>query len=74
MYLQIMYLLYFSCPAMGIGQTQGTFYVPKQPHIVQRLPITLTQAEQQVYNAVMNSNASATTVINVALITQTHHH
>ena len=48
MYLQIMYLLYFSCPAMGIGQTQGTFYIPKQPHIVQRLPITLTQAEQQV--------------------------
>ena len=42
---------------MGIGQTQGTFYVPKQPHIVQRLPITLTQAKKQVYNAVMNSNA-----------------
>ena len=42
---------------MGIGQTQGTLYVPKQPHIVQRLSITLTQAEQQVYNAVMNSNA-----------------
>ena len=57
MYLQIMYLLYFSCPAMGIRQTQGTFYVPKQPHIVHRLPITLTPAEQQVYNAVMNSNA-----------------
>ena len=51
MYLQIMYLLYFSCPAMGIGQTQGTFYIPKQPHIVQQLRITLTQAEQQVYNA-----------------------
>ena len=57
MYLQIMYLLYFSCPAMGIRQTQGTFYVPKHPHIVQQLPITLTPAEQQVYNAVMNSNA-----------------
>ena len=57
MYLQIMYLLYFSCPAMGIRQTQGTFYVPKKPLIVQRLPITLTPAEQQVYNAVMNSNA-----------------
>ena len=41
---------------MGIGQTQATFYVPKQPHIVQQLPITLTQAEQQVYNTVMTSN------------------
>ena len=41
---------------MGIGQTQATFYVPKQPHFVQRLPITLTQAEQQVYNTVMTSN------------------
>ena len=41
---------------MGIGQTQATFYVPKQPHIVQGLPITLTQAEQQVYNTVMTSN------------------
>ena len=41
---------------MGIGQTQVTFYVPKQPHIVQRLLITLTQAEQQVYNTVMTSN------------------
>ena len=41
---------------MGIGQTQGTFYVPKQPHIVQQLPITLTPPEQQVYNAVMTSN------------------
>ena len=56
MYLQIMYLLYFSCPAMGIRQTQGTFYVPKQPHIVQQPPITLTPPEQQVYNAVMTSN------------------
>ena len=51
-----MYLLYFSCAYMGIGQTQATFYVLKQPHIVQRLPITLTQAEQQVYNRVMTSN------------------
>ena len=51
-----MYLLYFSCADMGIGQIQATFYVPKQPHIVQRLPITLTQAEQQVYNRVMTSN------------------
>ena len=41
---------------MGIGQTQGTFYVLKQPHIVQRFPITLTQAEQQVYNTVMTSS------------------
>ena len=41
---------------MGIGQTQATFYVPKQPHIVQQLPITLTQAEQEVYNTVMTSN------------------
>ena len=41
---------------MGIGQTQATFYVPKQPHIVQQLPITLTQAEQQVYNTVMTSD------------------
>ena len=41
---------------MGIGQTQATFYVPKQPHIVQRLLITLTQAKQQVYNRVMTSN------------------
>ena len=41
---------------MAIRQTQATFYVPKVPHIVQRLPITLTQAEQQVYNAVMNSD------------------
>ena len=42
---------------MGIGQTQATFYIPKQPHIVQRLLITLTPPKQQVYNAVMNSNA-----------------
>ena len=56
MYLQIMYLLYFSCPAMGIRQTQGIFYIPKQPHIVQQLLITLTPPEQQVYNAVMTSN------------------
>ena len=41
---------------MAIGQTQATFYVPKVPHIVQGLPITLTQAKQQVYNAVMNSD------------------
>ena len=41
---------------MAIRQTQATFYVPKVPHIVQQLPITLTQAEQQVYNAVMNSD------------------
>ena len=41
---------------MGIGQTQATFYITKQPHIVQRLLITLTQAEQQVYNTVMTSN------------------
>ena len=41
---------------MGIGQTQATFYVLKQPHIVQQLPITLTQAEQQVYNTVMTSD------------------
>ena len=41
---------------MAIGQTQATFYIPKVPHIVQRLPITLTQAEQQVYNAVMTSD------------------
>ena len=41
---------------MGIGQTQATFHVSKQPHIVQQLPITLTQAEQQVYNTVMTSN------------------
>ena len=41
---------------MAIRQTQATFYIPKVPHIVQRLPITLTQAKQQVYNAVMNSN------------------
>ena len=41
---------------MAIGQTQATFYVPKVPHIVQRLPITLTQAEQQVYNEVMTSD------------------
>ena len=51
-----MYLLYFSCPDMGIGQTEGTFYVPKVPHILQRLPITLTANEQQVYNAVMTSD------------------
>ena len=51
-----MYLLYFSCPDMAIGQTQTTFYIPKQPHIVQRLPITLTPAEQQVYNTVITSN------------------
>ena len=51
-----MYLLYFSCADMAIGQTQATFYIPKVPHIVQRLPITLTQAEQQVYNAVMTSD------------------
>ena len=41
---------------MAIGQTQATFYVLKVPHIVQRLLITLTQAKQQVYNAVMNSD------------------
>ena len=41
---------------MGIGQTQATFYIPKQPHIVQRLLITLTQAKQQVYNTVMTFN------------------
>ena len=41
---------------MAIGQTQATFYVSKVPHIVQQLPITLTQAEQQVYNAVMTSD------------------
>ena len=41
---------------MAIGQTQATFYVPNVPHIVQRLPITLTLAEQQVYNAVMTSD------------------
>ena len=41
---------------MGIGQTLATFYIPKQPHIVQRLPITLTQAKQQVYNTVMTSD------------------
>ena len=41
---------------MAIGQTQATFYIPKVPHIVQRLPITLTQAEQQVYNDVMTSD------------------
>ena len=41
---------------MAIGQTQATFYIPKVPHIVQQLPITLTQAEQQVYNAVMTSD------------------
>ena len=41
---------------MGIGQTQGTFYVLKQPQIVQQLPITLTQAKQQLYNKVMTSN------------------
>ena len=51
-----MYLLYFSCPDMAIGQTQATFYIPKVPHIVQRLPITLTPAEQQIYNNVMISN------------------
>ena len=51
-----MYLLYFSCPDMAIRQTQATFYVPKVPHIVQRLMITLTQAKQQVYNAVMTSD------------------
>ena len=51
-----MYLLYFSCPDMAIGQTQATFYIPKVPHIVQQLTITLTQAEQQVYNAVMTSD------------------
>ena len=51
-----MYLLYFSCPDMAIRQTQATFYIPKVPHIVQRLTITLTQAEQQVYNAVMTSD------------------
>ena len=41
---------------MAIGQTQATFYVLKVPHIVQRLLITLTQAKQQVYNAVINSD------------------
>ena len=41
---------------MAIGQTQATFYIPKVPHIVQQLPITLTPAEQQVYNDVMTSN------------------
>ena len=41
---------------MAIGQTQATFYIPKVPHIVQRLLITLTQAKQQVYNAVMTSD------------------
>ena len=51
-----MYLLYFSCADMAIGQTQATFYILKVPHIVQRLLITLTQAEQQVYNAVMTSD------------------
>ena len=51
-----MYLLYFSCPDMAIGQMQSTFYVPKVPHIVQRLTITLTPPEQQVYNAVMTSD------------------
>ena len=51
-----MYLLYFSCADMAIRQTQATFYIPKVPHIVQRLSITLTQAEQQVYNAVMTSD------------------
>ena len=51
-----MYLLYFSCPDMAIGQMQATFYVPKVPHIVQRLTINLTPAEQQVYTAVMTSD------------------
>ena len=51
-----MYLLYFSCPDMAIRQTQATFYILKVPHIVQRLLITLTPAEQQVYNDVMTSN------------------
>ena len=51
-----MYLLYFSCPDMAIGQTQATFYVPKVPHIVQLLMITLTPAKQQVYTAVMTSD------------------
>ena len=51
-----MYLLYFSCPDMAIGQTQCTFYILKVPHIVQQLMITLTQAEQQVYTAVMASD------------------
>ena len=41
---------------MAIGQMQATFHILKVPHIVQRLPITLTQAEQQVYNAVMTSD------------------
>ena len=41
---------------MAIGQTQTTFYILKQPHIVQQLPITLTPAEQQVYNTVITSN------------------
>ena len=50
-----MYLLYFSCPDMAIGQAQCTFYVPKAPQIVQQLTITLTQPKQGVYNAVMAS-------------------
>ena len=41
---------------MAIRQTQSTFYIPKVPHIVQRLTITLTPPEQQVYTAVMTSD------------------
>ena len=51
-----MYLLYFSCPDMAIGQAQSTFYILKVPHIVQRLAITLTPPKQQVYTAVMASD------------------
>ena len=51
-----MYLLYFSCPDMAIGQAQSTFYIPKAPQIVQQLTITLTPPEQQVYTAVMASD------------------
>ena len=40
---------------MAIRQVECTFYVSKEPHIIQRIKITLTPGEQQVYNAVMAS-------------------
>ena len=54
-----MYLLYFSCPDIAIGQAQSKFFVPKAPQTVQPLMITLTQTEQQVYAAVMASDEIA---------------
>ena len=63
-----MYLLYFSCPDMAIGQAQSTFYIPKAPQIVQQLMITLTQTEQQVYAAVMASDEIARLQVEIQVV------